>query len=79
MYLVERECGGEHAAGGGCGAWYVTTIRAAQDGDRFIPRSSPEAEGAFYNFPRELWDSANPDEAIDGGNWVCSSCRRVEW
>ena len=82
LYLVERGCGGEDAMGGGCGAWYVETIREAVDGDRMIRRDSPDSERDFSSHSHRIvanWHRADGYTAIDGGNFVCSGCRRVEW
>lgn len=79
LFLVERECGGPVAVGGGCGSWFVVEVRALREGDMLGERVSPERERTFYG-PRiqAAWDRADPDSAILGPNWACPDCR-VQW
>ena len=79
-YLVEHCCGGPNASGGGCGSWYVSSIRESEEGDEFIDRLSPDSERTMYpEYSRDNWENADANTAIFGGYWVCSSCRIVEW
>jgi len=79
LYLVERSCGGDNAMGGGCGAWYVTTIREARPSDRMVCRASPDCQRDASHRIVANWHRADGYAAIDGGDRVCSGCRRVEW
>ncbi len=77
LYFVERECGGRHAAGGGCGAYYISDVRPAVEDSKLIGRMTPDHERSFstYEWLAPVWDDVDTDRSIWGGFWVCSSCR----